>query len=260
MTIGRILFDNQFRNPDNTGFSYSGAEVVGFEKENAIDWRDFSLFRIPIAAENLDITMGADTEIDSFGWYTAPGENRIIALLVQYESAPAVFTTLSFSQSNLDGVLGLKPFTPVTVLAGRILRVTTTAPIGGDQDIRQITVGKRLDFPIGQHRGIRPPNLRGTFVTSNVISVNGSFLGRDKVRADLQGDIELEFLQPQTFVRDLWVPFMEHAERFAFFYAWDLDGFPDEVVFAWARDTPRPLNTGPQNKMSVSLPWSALAE
>ncbi len=260
MTIGRILFENQFRNPDNTGFSYSGAEVSGFEKENAIDWRDFSLFRIATGIEELDITMDVDTVIDTFGWYVPPLDaNRTITLVLKYESAPAVFTSITDFISSSDDLLGMKSFDPVTVLAGRILRVETQAVLGA-QNVRQITVGKRLDFPIGQHRGIRPPTLRGSFVTSNVIAVDGSFLGRDKVRADIQGDIELEFLQPQTFVRDLWVPFMEHAERFAFYYAWDLDGFPDEVVFAWARDTPRPLNSGPQNKMSVSLPWSALAE
>lgn len=258
MTIGRILFDNRFRDPSGGAFTYSAAEVVGFEKENAIDWRDFSLFRVAIGTSNLDIIHTTDQVIDTLSWYVKQPTN-VLAFDLQFESAPAFFTTLaSFSSVVGDPLIGMKTFNQVTVLTGRKLRIAFNAPLSVE-DVRQITVGTRLDFPIGQHQGIAPPNLRGEFVTTNLIAVNGSFIGRDKVRADLRGQIALEFVQPQTFVRDKWLALMEHAERFAFFYAWNLDDFPKEVVFAWARETPRPINAGPETKMTVNLPWSALA-
>ena len=257
MTIGRILFDSRFR---DTGvvLSYSVAEVAGFEKENAVDWRDFSLFRAATGTTELDGLLSADGDVDTFSWYIkTPSTDYTFKL--QYESAPATFTDLATVDTSVDPLIGMKTFNKVTVLNGRKIRVQLIG-LTTVEDIRQFTAGVRLDFPIGQHQGIRPPNLRGRFVMSNLIGVNGSFLGRDKIRADIQGEIELEFVQPQTFVRDLWLAMMEHAERFAFFYAWDLDGFADEVVFAWARDTPRPLNSGPNEKMLVELPWSALAD
>lgn len=258
MTIGRILFDNMFRDDDRLTYAYSGSEVTGFEKENAIDWRDFSLFRTDTGATELSATFSSDQVIDTFSWYVAlAAVGDIFTMVLRYESTPAFFTDLASFNTNSDPAIGMETFDAVTLLAGRILRIDIQAD--NPEDIRQIAAGERLDFPIGQHQGIAPPNLRGEFVMSNVIGVNGSFLGRDKVRADLQGDIELEFVQPQAWVRDEWVPFMEHAERFAFFYAWNLDDFADEVVFAWARSTPRPSNTGPNNKMTTSLPWSALA-
>ena len=256
MTTGRILYDSRFRD-DAVILSYNAAEVAGFEKENAVDWRDFSLFRAAIGTTELDALLAADGDVDSFSWYIKkPATDYTFKL--QYESAPTVFTDLATVDTSVDPLIGMKTFGKVTVLNGRKLRVELIG-LALVEDIRQLTAGVRLDFPIGQHQGIRPPNLRGEFVTSNVIGVNGSFLGRDKVRADIRSDVDLEFVQPQTFVRDLWVPFMEHAERFAFYYAWDLDDFPNEIVFAWALDTPRPTNSGPQNKMMVRLPMGALA-
>ena len=256
MTIGRILFDSRFRD-DGVVLSYTETETEGFEAENSVDWRDFSLFRLDTGGVNaLEATLAADGDVDTFGYYIKEASTDY-ALRLEYESAPAVFTILALVDTSIDPLIGMKTFEKVTVLSGRKLRVRFfNAAV---EDIRQLTAGVRLDFPIGQHQGIAPPNLRGEFVQSNTIGVNGSFLGRDKVRADIQGEIELEFVQHQTFIRDQWLDVMEHAERFAFFYAWNLDDFPDEVVFAWARSTPRPTNTGPATKMAASLPWSALA-
>lgn len=257
MTIGRVLYENLFRDPDVTSVTYSEAEVAGFEKENSFDWRDFSLFRIAPTAK-LDFTFSVDKVLDTFCAYVIPSDAGDLSFGLKYENIPASFLTLAiYLETAGDPPIIMKTFDQVTLLAGRILRVEFTST--GPEDIRQLVAGTRLDFPIGQHRGIAPPNLRGEFVTSNLISVNGSFIGRDKVRAEIQGEINLEFVQPQTFVRDEWLALMAHAERFAFFYAWDLDGFPDEVVFAWARSTPRPSNTGPSAKMTTNLPWSALA-
>ncbi len=255
MTTPRILYDTRFRD-DGVVLSYDAAEVEGFEKENAVDWRDFTLFRAATGITNLDATLAADGDLDTFSWYVKePSTDYFLQL--QYESAPAVFTPLATAQTS-DGLIGMLTFDKVTVLAGRKVRVRIAGVIT-TEDIRQLAAGVRLTPPTGQYEGIRPPNLRGEFVQSNLISVGGSFIGRDKVRQQITGELVSEFLAPQTYVRDLWLAMMEHAERFAFFYAWDLDGFPNEVVYAWAQGTPRPLNTGPGNKMSVTLPWGALA-
>ncbi len=258
MTIGRILYDNRYRTPAGGTFTYSGTETAGFEKENAIDWRDFSLFKPQTGLGTFfEITHATPEDIDTFCWYVKEPTSTF-TMTLQYESAPAAFTTLATYNSANDPVIGMKTFNKVTVLAGRKIRIGIS-PLA-DSYIRQVATGLRLDFPIGQHQGIAPPNLRGSFVQSNVIGVNGSFIGRDKVRADIQGSIELEYLEPQTFVRDEWLAVMEHAERYPFWYAWNLDDYPDEVVWAAARETPRPTNTGPADKMRVTLPWAALAE
>lgn len=257
MTIPRILYDTRFRD-DGVVLAYSEPEIEGFEKENAVDWRDYTSFRVSVGGSEFDATLAADGDVDTFSWYIKKPENDYTFKL-QYESAPAVFTDLATVDTSIDPVIGMKTFPEVTVLAGRILRVEFIG-LATEEDVRQLAAGIRLNAPIGQHQGVRPPNLRGDFVQSNMISVGGSFIGRDKVRQQITGTLELEFLQPQTFVRDQWLTLMEHAERFAFFYAWDLDDFPKEVVYAWAQGTPRPLNTGPNDKMSVSLPWGALAD
>ncbi len=256
MTIPRILYDTRFRD-DGVVLAYSAAEVEGFEKENAVDWKDFTSFRVAGGGSEFDATLAADGDVDSFSWYIQAPVNDYTFKL-KYESAPAVFTNLATVDTSVDPVIGMKTFNKVTVLAGRKIRVEFA--LATAEDVRQLAAGVRLDSPIGQHDGIRPPNLAGEFIQSNVESVGGSFIGRDKIRQQISSEIELEFLQPQTFVRDLWVPLLKHAERFAFFYAWNLDGFPKEVVYAWSRGNPRPLNSGPAGKMSVSLPIGALAK
>lgn len=257
MTIGRILFDSRYRDAQVI-LAYSAAQVEGFELANAFDWRDFSLFRVAAGATQIESIAIIQGDLDSFSYYIKKPVNGDYTIKLQYESAPTVFTDLTTVDTSVDPLIGMKTFAKVTLLALRKTRILFDG-VSVSEDVRQLTAGVRLDFPIGQHQGIRPPNLRGEFVQSNNIGVNGSFIGRDKVRADIRGDIELEFVQPTTFVRDQWLTLMEHAERFAFYYAWNLDDFPDEVVFSWARDTPRPINSGPNDKMTVSLPWSALA-
>ncbi len=258
MTIGRVLYQNLVRDPEVQSINYSGTETPGFEVANAFDWRDYSLFRPEVGSFNIDVILGEDRVLDSAAWYIKSNPENVITVGVQYESPPAFFNTLAGFSSDIDPDIALKTFDEVTLVTGARLRFVVNSPITAE-DIRQLIAGPILEFPIGQHQGIAPPNLRGEFVMSNVIGVNGSFLGRDKVRAELQGEINLELVDPQDWVRDEWLALMEHAERFAFFYAWDLDDFLDEIVFAWARSTPRPENTGPNAKMTTILPWSALA-
>jgi hypothetical protein len=259
MTIPRILYDNRSRDPGRV-LQYSGSVVPGFEPENAFDWKDFTSFRASNLT-NFDTVLDADGDVDCFCWYVHEPIDRLI-IDCQWEDGFNNFVTLAVAAIGTgfpDPLIGMKTFPKVTIPAGRKLRYTFSA-LSVQEDVRQLAAGVRLDSPIGQHQGIRPPNLAGEFIQSNVESVGGSFIGRDKIRQQISSEIELEFLDPQIFVRDLWVPLLEHAERYAFFYAWDLDGHPQEIVYAWSRGNPRPLNTGPAGKMSVSLPIGALAK
>jgi len=109
----------------------------------------------------------------------------------------------------------------------------------------------------GQWSGISPTELNQGIVNGNTMSVNGSFLGRNRRRFEKKGNIKLENLS-QSWVRSTWEPFSLAAAEHAFFYRWNPTEYPDDVSFA-VGEIRGPENTTAGN-MSVSMPIMYLTE
>ena len=247
--LGRVLYDDRSQDTGVTN-TYDGTIVAGFELVNAFDWRDFSLFRVQGGVSNVDILLASDADIDTAAIFVGAGTAGTLEL--QYESAPAVFTTLAtFSGVTNTGGVAFQEFTKVTVLAGR--KVRWAFDLSGAMDMRQMSTGVQLRAPIGQRDGLSPATLNSGIVVNNQISVNGSVVGRSIRRLDRKNTIEWEYVT-ETFVRDEWDVFTTHMNRKACFYAWDFDRFPLEVVFGSAEAIPAPVNTTPAPFMKVTLP------
>lgn len=244
MVKAQILYQNVFRLATPT---YSGLEVAGFEAANAYDWRDFSLFT-PATAAVLEVTIPA-TEIDSscVWWqddFVAGDPNAVVVVEAWTGAAWVAFTT--HNKNSGDNASWRDASAALTATK---VRCTFT----GTDNIRQITVGKRLLFPMGQWKSIAPPKLLHGVVVENVISVNGSILGRNLRRIVKSGDIKLNYLS-QTWVRDSWNPFAIHASRYAFFWRWNPVSYPTEVGFCVADKIEAPTNSSPPPLMEVSMP------
>jgi len=272
----KILWDSYLRKAGNVT-TYSGAEVSGFEMENAYDWRDYSIFRAAVGTTNLDTVLAITTTISEAAVWIAqrPGDYSLLydgqqvvydgqpvvfagSLLFQYESAPGVFTTLATFGFNPDqDTLAMVSFAPVVVPFGRKLRWVVQ---GGSAttDIRQLAAGVAMENPIGQHVGQTPPTLRSGVVVTNVITVNGSIIGRNYRRLDRSDSIDWSPVMG-SWVRNTWEPFTKHASKNAFFYQWAPLLWPDEVVFAAAGDIDAPANANPTPRMKVSMPLRCLS-
>lgn len=251
-----VLYSNVMRVTGNTT-SYSGTEVTGFEVENTYDWRDFSLFRSDTGTNTVDTVLAADTTIDCGAVWTV---NRELAgtILLQLETSPSVFTTLAtFTLSAVAETLLLTSFTSVVGLAGRKVRWSIAAG-AASLDVRQLCVGVKLENPIGQYVGHKPINLFQGIVTTNIISVNGSIIGRNYRRLTRRDSIEWSPLDP-GWLRTYWEPFTKHASRNAFFFQWAPATYPTEVVFASAESIDPPENISPPPKMKVSMPIVGIA-
>lgn len=251
MVQAQVLYSNILR---AAAITYSDTPIVGFEPANAYDWRDFSIFRTPTAAATtryLTLTVPSDTVLDTLCIWTKGGSGAVVATL-QYNSGSGWVTmaTASISGWTVDYMTWLD-FTQFTAVAGSSLRVAllTTAQM----DYRQITVGSKLQFPIGQWADVAPPTLYSGVVLSNVIAENGSILGRNVRRAEKKGEISLDLLMPD-WVRTYWDPFARNCARYPFWYRWDPLGHPDEIAFAAAESIQAPVNSAPQPRMSVSMP------
>lgn len=263
-TLGRVLYRTVFRTQAGTVLptTYSGTITSGFPVANAFDWRDWSLFRVSELVTTLTVVATEVRIIDTFGWYVvlpdlAAGDYTMtLAWRVDNVSAWIDLVTIDLAT---NGLLGIAQACCAEVPIGGEVRVTFTIPAGEHLDVRCLAAGQALEFPIGQHEGIAPPHLQGQFASSNNISVNGSFVGRDLIRKEIAGSIELEYLTP-AWVRTFWSDFQTHTDRYSFFYAWDYDDRPGEVVFAWRTKDPSPVNASPTPRMSVNMEWGGRIE
>lgn len=265
MTVGRVLYDNVFNKDGWDGITYTGAEVSGFEKEHAFDYYSFTDFRLASGSSSLSVD-------NSTG--EAYGVDYIIIFHAKFSSGTFSFDLRDaggafVSSQSLDGSKNIEmfTFTEEAIANGDTLYVDFTASTA--LDITQIFLGKMLKLSVidgtkepGQWQGIAPPTLPGAVQPQNTFSVNGQFLGQSTRAQFREGDIEIENVA-QSWVRSSWVPFQEHAVNKSWFYAWNYDDYPDEIVMCVTPNGQiQPAeNTNPGGPyMSVSMPFVAIKE
>lgn len=258
-TQGQVLYENAARDAGVIN-TYSGITVTDKEFQNSYDWRDFSIFAVEQNEVNtqLDITLLTTRDIDNVGLWVKPLGSGTGNIELFYESAPAVFTSIQDWDVDVDdGLMIHEDFSSLNVVAGRKIRWQFNTGATNRMLIRQLAVGERLDFPIGQRDGVAPTALNGDMIIDSNISVNGSVVGRSVRRMDRMSTIELEYLT-EAFVRGDWQNFTTHAISNAFFYRQDKINFPLEANFSIATIIPRPMNMMPPPLMKASLPLKNL--
>lgn len=266
MAVGRVLYDNIFKNGNWSSITYSGTVVSGFDLAHAYDWRDFTAFRVSSgSAQTIQIT-------------NSSGVDQTINTLFLFHANFSSAATITVSLEAPNGTVVLGPLTlapagnfkwgefPNTVINhGQVVELTISG-LTVDLDIHQLMVGQVMKLALidgttefGQWQGIAPPSLQGAVQPRNNMSVNGSFLGRNTRAQFRQGSIELTPVSP-AWVRSTWDPFVNHAKTKTWAYAWDFDDYPDEIVFCATSDdgiTPAE-NAGPRNFMSVQMDFVAI--
>jgi len=251
MIYPKFLWDNILRGITPT---FSGTTITGKEPSNATDWRDFSYFSAD--SGNLDYVISLDTSIDSVCFYvanfTGTGSETIV---LQYESSPSTFTTLATLNPS-GGKLSLIEFTQVTVLAGRKIRFVVTVGTG-TLLIRQLVVGAIMQAEQGQYKDVIDPILTQGVKITNTISTNGSLIGRSIKRLERSGNIKIQNLSA-SWVRTTWEPFVKHASRYPFIYAWNTRDYPNSISFSFASRIMPAQNNGKGDRMDVSWKVSHL--
>lgn len=251
----RVLYNNILRQ-DGAAFSYSGVGVVGRAAQNAVDWRDFSLFEVDAnSTTTLDITLPNGGTIDAWSIYVANYTGNVShGVELYYESSPSIFTLLG-DISAAGGTLSLNQFSEITVAAGRKIRFSFA--IGtATMLVRQLVVGKCLEFERGQWVDITSPNFSQGIISDNIISVNGSAIARNIRRLSRSVTISLDLLN-KDWMRNFWEPFQAHAARYAFIYQWSPTLYPNEVAFALAKEINPPVQNS-RDFMSITMPLFCL--
>lgn len=254
MNLSDVLFDNVLRR--SAAWSYSGAVTAGFEPQNAWDWRDFSIFKPAAGTTSLSHLLYGGTQYDTIVvWCTFVGTATCSSIAVQdqYGNTLASLTptpasplvTVRFAMQTVSGG-GNVTFVPIGVSHGT-----------GYFGIRQMTIGPRLTFPIGQWNDVNPLTLNQGQVMENVISMNGSIIARNVRRVEKKTSIELTHLTP-TWIRTYWEQLSLHATRYAFWYWWNPTTYPNDTAMCAAEEIVAPTNMMPPPFMKVSMPVRAL--
>jgi hypothetical protein len=258
MVQAQVLWDSLFFRY-RSSLAYSGTVTAGFDAVNAIDWRDFTLFRYndPGVTKTLTVTCSpvatlADTLVV---WLVGPTIPASLVVTAQVSADGSTWESLG--GGTIGAVMQWFDLAAATVDIN-YARVQITCPTG-PVDFRSIAFGPRLQFPIGQWQDVNPPQLYQGVIMENVMAVNGSILGRNIKRIEKTGKISLTLLEP-AWIRAEWQAFAVHVGKQAFFHRWNPVGYPNEVAFAVATEIVAPTNDRPPPRMKVELPMRFITE
>lgn len=200
----------------------SPATLTATFPETTIDY-------IGIGAHTLGVTDSIVFEVQVSGsWVTVdPGvvvgmeapDNEAILLLMGQRSATGVRVTITYS--------------------------------GDVPTIGKLAAGKALEMARPFYGGHEPIMLSRNTVRRPNTSERGEWLGSTLVRQGRQGGAQWEHLEASWY-RQNFDPFVSHAQRNPFFFAWNPLRFPDCVYASLTNDV-QPSNMGIRSLMSVSI-------
>lgn len=238
---------------DNAGVDatavYSGTEVSGFGKENAVDWQEYSLFEVEVGTNTLTWTFGSARSIDCFALWHADVPTGA-ACTVTLEVNTGAWVTVGSVTLDTSGNMRIERITEQTgVTAVRFVFAVSFDAVR----FRQLMAGSELEMYKGQHQGVAPGTLTHGIVRTNVIATAGAILGASVRRTSKQMEISLSLLS-ETWVDGDWEAFAQHASTKPFAFLWDPDNRPRDAVWATANNIVAPRFADPNPSMEVSMP------
>lgn len=109
------------------------------------------------------------------------------------------------------------------------------------------------------YSGHTPVRLARTTVTRPRQSESGEYLSMTRRRRGFETSASWRHL-PDDWYRENFDPFVEHATTLPFFFAWNPEEHPDDVVYAWTSDDIRPTYMGIRDLVEVSMSMQAYGD
>lgn len=214
---------------DNAGV---GATVTadstadGYAAENLFDWKPYTYWKpATVGTHYVTVIPASTATVDYFAMasHTLGANGGTIKL--QYSLNGGVDWSDAFSAiAPVDDRPVWRSFEAVTASHWRLVVVSTPASVIG-----VVAFGAVYQPYYGVLPGFAPPMLaRKTDVYGNV-SESGNFLGRSILRRHLQTSVTFQNMDPEDCYND-WLPFVQHAERKPFFFAWLIEDHPTDIA------------------------------
>lgn len=125
----------------------------------------------------------------------------------------------------------------------------------GDEppQVANAMLGLSTEFVCGWRSGFQPPPLARDNEIMNNQTAQGHLVGKSIVRRGIRTSLPLSTV-PASWVRNVWEPFVDHAELRPFYVVWSPARWPDEVAFVWADgEIPPPSYSNLYGHMDVEI-------
>lgn len=138
-----------------------------------------------------------------------------------------------------------------TMRTARHMQLTVSGPTV--PQIAVVYVGELLAMPRRVAGGYQPITLSRETMLTRALSRGGQFLGQSFRRMGVVGSAAFQHLD-EDWYRANFDPFVKSARRFPFFFMWNPEQFPGEVVYGWCEQDIRPAYMNVVNQIEVNFP------
>jgi hypothetical protein len=227
-------------------------EAVNYEAINLTTWLTYEWYGVgSIGTNYVTWTFAESKPVDYIAIFSHNLTEASSTLDFEYfdgvDWLPLV-TSLAASNSQVL----MRTFTSVSSTQFR-LKLTTGNTI---LKIGVVSFGEYLEMEYGNDGVFYLPHMQSKDKVMNGVSETGLLLGRSIIAKS--GEASFRFsIATQTWVRNEWFPFMDHASIKPFFVSWNDDNYPDDAVYCVTnKEIPSPrFNEG--EIMSLSLSCTA---
>jgi hypothetical protein len=221
---------------------------------NALDWRDWTLFRVKQGTTDVVFSLPSEHTDNCFCWFfkELAATDTGFTVRLYKETSPGVFSPVMDAFDPYLAPIGMATFADTTLQAGKLYLIRFVVPTGKSLYVRQLAIGSYMSPETGQNVGVAPPSLQQNWKTTNALSVNGSLIGRNLIRLVKEYEINLEWLSP-SFITNQWKPFCTHALKYPFFFRWNPASYPADCMFASAKTVEAPTVSKP-GRLNAKMP------
>jgi len=233
------------------------SEATGFAKENAYDWTPYDWWQALAAGTvYLTVDMGVNTIVDywALGFHNLDDNSGTIKPQYSSDNFASDINDLDTVQTLTNGLPIMRPVTQRNVRYYRF-EINST---GSASFIGLLALGKILQLPAHVPLPFGSPVLQRDKKILNNISDTGNHL-RSSVFAAGYDFIIQQKLITNAWIDTNWDAFADHAEIKSFFYMWDYENRPTEIILAKAYDIAYPMRNEP-NRNDFSLKCKGLIE
>lgn len=239
-TTPLIGYENLLRDSGAT-VTYS-TQTIGFEASNAYDWLEYSQW-LPSAsgASWIRASFSSAQSCDYFACAAHTIGANSGSVVLQYSTNGGSSWSNAFTPVVPVGTdVVWQSFDSVSAADWRVL--VTATPAAG---LGVVSFGSAMQCQRGVTGGFSPPDLAFNDNLTNVVSINGTYLGRSLISEGIQIDVQLENVT-EAWAHDTWRPFLIHARQYPFFIQWNNDTYANGSALVWQEgSTSRPSYSQP---------------
>lgn len=231
-----IGYDNLLNDPTVTSIVADPAgnpAAAGFDIPNAHDWLDWDFWRATNAGvdSGFALTLSAPKTADYFAVAAHDLATQGATIVLQYWNLGAWADLFTPIAPTTNGVI-FKTFASKNSNQWRVL--VSGAPTAA-VSIGVVSFGDRLAIPAPIGLGFTPPNMAHADQVLNNVADGGALLGRSIIGKGIDlGRVSFDLLDP-AWMRANWIPFMDHANLYPFFFQWEDTNYNSESAFVWTK-------------------------